>query len=84
MEPKESVKACNEYTCCMATGMELKLPNSLSQLQGVDREVAEVSAERCVHALHAEYNKKGGCDNAEIERISPLVKLGGAYTNGEG
>ena len=71
MEPKESVKACNEYTCCMATGMELKLPNSLSQLQGVDREVAEVSAERCVRALRAEYNKKGGRDSAEIERISP-------------
>ena len=54
--------------------MELKVSNSLSQLQGVDRVVDEVSADRRIRALYAEYNKEGCCDNAEIEGISPLVK----------
>ena len=54
--------------------MELEVFNSLSQMQVVDREVAEVSAERCIRALYAEYNKKGCCENAGIERISSLMK----------
>ena len=53
--------------------MELKLFNSLNSVQGVEREVAEFSAEQCVKVFHQEYNKKGGSDNAEIERLFSIM-----------
>ena len=53
--------------------MELKVFNALSEVEGVDREVAVCSIEQCVDALRMEYTKEGGCDNALIERIFSLM-----------
>ena len=76
LPPEDAIKACREYSCCLATGMELKVFNSLGEVQGVEREVAEFSLKQSISALCTEYNKKGGCDNTEIERIFSLMTHG--------
>ena len=53
--------------------MELKVFNSLAEVEGVEREVAAASAEQCLEALRMEYTKQGGCGNAVIERIFSLI-----------
>ena len=47
--------------------------NALSEIEGVDREVAVFSIEQRIDAFRTEYTKEGGCDNAAIERIFPLM-----------
>ena len=73
MSPKDAIDACMERSCCFATGMELKVFNSLQKVEGVDREVASCSLGQCINAFYQEYNRKGGCDNAEIERDYSLL-----------
>ena len=47
--------------------------NSIGVVAGVDREVAVLSLEQRITASCEEYNKQGGCVNAEIERLFPLM-----------
>ena len=75
LQHEEAIKACREFSCCFASGMELKVFSSLGEVQGVEREVAEFSLKQTMSVLRGEYNKKGGCDNAEIERIFSLMAL---------
>ena len=71
MSPKDAIKACKERPCCSASGMESEVFNSLSEVEGVDREVADCSIEQSINVSYQEYNRLGGCDNAEIERLFP-------------
>ena len=73
LPPKDAVEQCSEQSCCWASGMELKVFNSLAEVEGVEREVAAASAEQCLEALRMEYTKQGGCGNAVIERIFSLI-----------
>ena len=70
---RDAITACYTYSCCAASGLEMKVRDCLTAEEGTDREVAEFSAEMCLAALQKEYNKKGGSDNTVIERIFSLM-----------
>ena len=53
----------------------MKVLNSLASVDGVGREVAEFSLDQRMKAFHLEYNRKGGCGNAEIERLFSIDLL---------
>ena len=51
----------------------MKVYDNLRVEGGVGRESSEYTVEMRMSALRADYTKKGGCDNAIIERIFSLM-----------
>lgn len=75
LKSEEAVGKCGSFSCCHASGMEMKVFKELRKHDGVDREVAEFSLRLCLDAHRKVYSQLGGCDNTEIERVFSLMSF---------